>query len=551
MMSLWLLLSPLFALVGGGLLVMLVDSFVKEKAEVATATFVVFVVGAGCAAGLWVSGATAEAPDFVSAYLATDSMALFFDSVICAGGAFTALLAGGYLREHGLERGEFYVVLIFTTFGAMVLARAVDLLSIFIGLETMSLGAYALVAFRRTSPRAAEGAVKYFLLGSFAAAILLFGSALLYGGTGTTSLAGIGAAIAGGEAELTLVILGMLLVLVGLGFKVSAVPFHQWTPDAYEGAVTPATTFMSVAVKSAAFAVLVRVLVISFSDELSASAATGWPPVVAGLAAVTMIYGNFAAIAQTSVKRMLAYSSIAHAGYILVGVAAAVRVEQVALSAVFYYLLAYTVSNALAFGALILMGSKGKEAVSYEDLAGVGRRHPFAALAFIIGVLTLMGFPPTAGFFAKYYVFSAAVEAGGGMVWLAVLGVLTSAVGAYYYLKVIVYMFMKEPQPGAPHAVPMKSGYVAFALVIACLSVFWMGIVPSRYVEMAVQAASQLRDQDLDGVTDEADSCANTPRGVEVGPDGCETSEETAQQAPPAEATAAPSEAAGPAPRGV
>jgi NADH-quinone oxidoreductase subunit N len=330
------------------------------------------------------------------------------------------------------------------------------------------------------------------LLGSFAAAILLFGSALLYGGTGHTDLAGIGEVIAGGTAELPLVILGMLLVLVGLAFKVSAVPFHMWTPDAYEGAVTPATTFMSVGVKAAAFAILVRVLLVSFGDELSANAATGWPPVIAGLAAVTMIYGNLAAVGQSSVKRMLAYSSIAHAGYILVGVAAAFRVGEAAVSSVLYYLMAYTVSNALAFGSLIYMGSRGKEAVSYEDLAGVGRRHPAAAVPFVLGVLSLLGFPPTAGFFAKYYVFNAAVQAGGGMVWLAVLGVLTSAIGAYYYLRVIVYMFMKQPQAGAPVAVPMKSGYVVAALLLSGYFVLRMGIAPGNYLDMAIEAAQQL-----------------------------------------------------------
>ncbi len=205
-----------------------------------------------------------------------------------------------------------------------------------------------------------------------------------------------------------------------------------------------------------------------------------------------MIFGNLAAVAQSSVKRMLAYSSIAHAGYILVGVAASFRAGDAAVSAVLYYLMAYTVSNALAFGSLILMGSRGKEAVSYEDLAGVGRRHPAAAVPFVLGVLSLLGFPPTAGFFGKYYVFNAAVAAGGGMVWLAVLGVLTSAIGAYYYLRVIVYMFMKQPQAGAPTAVPMKSGYVLAALILSGYFVLRMGIAPGNYLDMAIEAAQQL-----------------------------------------------------------
>jgi NADH-quinone oxidoreductase subunit N len=372
----------------------------------------------------------------------------------------------------------------------MVLARAVDLLSIFLGLETMSLGAYALVAYRRTSARAVEGAVKYFLLGSFAAAILLFGSALLYGATGHTDLAGIREVVAAGQADAILTVLALVLLIVGLAFKLGVVPFHMWVPDSYEGAVTPVTTFMSVGVKAAAVAVLVRVLVGAFGDPASMGLYTGWTPVVVVLAIATMVYGNLAALAQTSVKRMLAYSSVAHAGYILVGFAAVYQVGSFAVTSVLYYIGAYTFSNVLAFGSLILMGSKGKEAVSYDDLAGAGRRHPMAAFPFVIGILSLLGMPPTAGFFGKYYVFSVAVQAGGPMIWLAVLGVLASAVGAYYYLKVIVYLFMREPEEDQVIAVPMQSLYVVGALVLAGYYVLKMGITPSRYLDWAVSAAS-------------------------------------------------------------
>jgi NADH-quinone oxidoreductase subunit N len=494
-MSVWVLLSPLLAIVVGGLLVMLVDAFTPKTArEEAILSTVVLFVAAGLAVGVWIAGppAPGQVPAIVSNYLATDELALFFDVVICAGTALATLLAGGYLKEHELDRGEFYPLILFSAFGAMILARSTDLLTIFIGLETMSLGVYALVAFRRSSPRSAEGALKYFLLGSFAAAILLFGSALLYGATGHTDLAGIGASISAGEADVRLTVLAMLLILAGLAFKVSAVPFHMWTPDAYEGAITPVTAFMSVAVKAAAFAVLVRVLLVGFGDPLSASAETGWPPALAGLAAATMIFGNVAAIVQTSVKRMLAYSSIAHAGYILVGVVAAFRVGEEGVSSVLFYLMAYTASNGLAWGSLILMGSRGREAVSFEDLAGVGRRHPAAALPFVIGVLSLMGLPPTAGFFAKYYVFNAAIQAGGGMVWLTVLGVITTAIGAFYYLRVIVFMFMKQPEPGAPIAIPMRSGYVVAALIISGYFVLKMGVTPGPYLDWAIEAAKKL-----------------------------------------------------------
>lgn len=492
-MSMWLAFAPLGILLVGGLLIMLVDAFTEENSELALVTAsTLFISSAIAFAALMNGGEVAELPEFVSAYITADPMALFFDGAIGLGGGLCALLAGGYLNEHGLERGEFYVLMIFSALGAMVLAHAVDMLSLFVGLETMSLGVYAMVAFRRTSARAIEGSVKYFLLGSFAAALLLMGAAFIYAGTGQTSFAGIHEAIVGTEAHVGLVIMGMMLVIVGLAFKVSAVPFHMWTPDAYEGAVTPATTFMSVAVKSAAFAVFVRVCMVAFGDELSASGAAGWPPVLAGLAIVSMLYGNIAAISQENVKRMLAYSSIAHAGYLLVGLSAAFRVREEGISAVLFYLLAYTVSNVLAFGSLIYLGSRARETTTFADLRGVGRRHPLAAAPFVLGVLSLMGFPPTAGFFGKYYVFRAAVQAGDGYVWLAVFGVLTSAIGAYYYLRVIVAMFMREAVPGQKLAVPMRSGYVVAALSIAGLLVLELGLMPGDMLELAIHAAQQL-----------------------------------------------------------
>jgi NADH-quinone oxidoreductase subunit N len=494
----WAPLLPIFFVAAAGLVVMLVDAFVRTRAELAMASFVLLAMGAGVSLAMWNVVPSADTRAVLGSWLAVDRLALFVDITVCAGAALASLLAGGYLREHSIERGEFYVLIVFSAFAAMVLGRANDLITLFIALETLSLGVYGMVAFRRHSPRAAEAALKYFLLGSFASAVLLFGSALIYGATGHTDLPSIASAIRDGATDLRLSVLGMGLVLIGLAFKVSAVPFHMWAPDAYEGAVTPATTFMAVVVKAAVFGVLLRVCFVAFGDEMLASDAAGWPPVIAGLAAFTMIVGNLAAIVQKSVKRMLAYSSIAHAGFVLIGVAAAAVTARedgwnaAALSSVLYYLLAYTVSNVLAFGALIAVGSRGKEAVSYEDLAGVGRRHPLVAVPFVLGVLSLMGFPPTAGFFAKYYVLAAAVAAGGGMVWLAVLGVLTSAVGAYYYLRVIVFLFMKQPETGAPVAVPMRSLYVAAALVLSGYFVIRMGVAPNAYLELALDAARNL-----------------------------------------------------------
>ncbi len=489
-LMLWVTVAPLLCVVVAGLAMMLVDAFVEEKSELAMMTAVILAGSGVIAGGVWTSGHGAvQTTELVTTWLATDKLALFSDVVIAGGAALTALLAGGYLSEHRLERGEFYPLLLFSTFGAMVLARSIDLLTLFIGLETMSLGLYALVAYRRTSARAAEAGIKYFLLGSFAAAILLLGSAYLYGATGHTDFVGIAAAIKDGSADVRLVLMGVILVIVGLTFKISAVPFHMWTPDAYEGATTPVTAFMAMCVKSAVFVVMVRVFLVGLSTPELNSGASGWPPVLAGIAALTMVVGNLGAVVQSSVKRMLAYSSIAHAGYILIGLVAAAKIGETAVSAVLFYLAAYTVSNALAFGALIFAGSEGREAVSYEDLAGLGRRKPMLAIPFILAILSLMGFPPTAGFFAKYYVFVAAIEAGGGMVWLAVLGAVTSAIGAYYYLRVLVYMFMREPAEGAEIAVPMRSGYVITAMVVSAFLVLQMGVAPSRYLDFASAAA--------------------------------------------------------------
>jgi NADH-quinone oxidoreductase subunit N len=498
-MSLALALSPLGIVGLGALLLMLVEAFsVRRDAKRSTAVgglalgaAIILFAGAAFAGAVWMFGVEQlKVAGSVAPWLLLDRFSLFFDMLLCLGGAIAALLAGGYLPEHNLDRGEFYALLLFATFGAMMLAAAGDALTLFLGLETMSIGAYAMTAFRRSNPRSAEGALKYFLLGSFAAAILIYGFALLYGATGHTDLAGIGAAAGSGAARNPLLVVGAVLVLVGVVFKVSAVPFHAWTPDAYEGAPTPATTFMAVAVKAGAFAMLLRVLTLSFGDATWSSWASGWPPVVATLAALTMTVANLIAGRQESVKRMLAYSSIAHAGYALVGVTAMMRSPEEGGASVLYYLLAYTVSTAGAFGTLILCGSRGREAVTYDDLSGLGKRHPAAALAFSLFLVSLAGVPPTAGFFGKWFVFRAAID--GGLYWLAVLAFVNSVVGAYYYLRVLVYMYMREPAAGAPVAIPLRSGYVAAALLVSAVLVLVLGLTPTHYLDVAVQAAASL-----------------------------------------------------------
>ena len=499
-------LSPLIVVALGALLLMVAESFstkrtptrpggplrtVEHANGLALGTTIVFGAGVFFSAAVWMRGAnTIPGVDAVAPWLIIDRFSLFFDALLCLGGLLTALIAGGYLPEHNLNRGEFYTLLLFATLGAMMLASAGDLLTLFIGLETMSIGAYALTAFRRASPRSAEGALKYFLLGSFAAAIMLYGFALLYGATGHTDLVGIGAALAHGAVKSPLVVLALVMVLAGLVFKVSGVPFHMWTPDAYEGAPTPATTYMAVAVKSGAFAMMLRVLLTAFGDPKSSSWAAGWPPVLAVVAVLTMTVGNLIAGRQDSVKRMLAYSSIAHAGYLLIGVVASMRSAPEAQASVLFYLLTYTVSTAGAFGALVLCGSRGAEAVSYEDLSGIGRRHPAAALAFALFLVSLAGIPPTAGFFGKWFIFRAAM--GGGFYWLALIAFMNSVIAVYYYLRVLVYMYMREPAAGAPVATPMRSTYVNAALLLSAVLVLALGLLPSRSLGIAIAAATSL-----------------------------------------------------------
>jgi NADH-quinone oxidoreductase subunit N len=450
-------------------------------------TIVLFATGL-TAAGLWMYGLeNLKGLEAVAPWLLLDRFTLFFQMLLCLGSALAALTAGGYLPEHELDRGEFYALLLFATFGAMMVSASGDLLTLFLGLETMSLGAYAMTAFRKASPRATEGALKYFLLGSFAAAILLYGFALLYGATGHTDLAGISKVLRAGAVKDPMVVTSLVLILVGLVFKVSAVPFHAWTPDAYEGAPTPATTYMAVVVKAGAFAMMLRILLTAFGDAQSMSWSAGWPPVLAGIAVLTMTVANLVAGRQESVKRMLAYSSIAHAGYLLVGVVATMRAPQQAGASVLFYLLGYTVSTAGAFAALVLCGSRGRETVSYEDLAGIGRRHPAVALPLAFFALSLAGIPPTVGFFAKWFVFRAAVES--GFYVLTIVAFLNSVLGAYYYIRVLVYMYMREPAVGAPVAVPMRSGYVVAAVILSAVMVIVLGVAPSDTLDVAVAAA--------------------------------------------------------------
>jgi len=413
--------------------------------------------------------------------VALDSYALFFNLVIGYATGLVLLFSMDYLRRQGMESGEFYILVLFSAVGMMLMASATDLIVIFLALETMSLALYVLAGFFRGRLEAGEASMKYFLLGAFASGFFLYGIALIFGATGSTNLDKIAAAIAAGAGGDPLLLVGTGLLLVGFGFKTSSVPFHMWTSDVYEGAPTAVTAFIATGSKAAAFAALLRVLLATVRP-----AQPDWTALLSVLAVLSMTVGNVIAIAQQNLKRMLAYSSIAHVGYMLVG---AVAGGALGNGSVLFYLLVYTFTTAGAFGVILLLERNGREAVRLEDYGGLAARHPLMALALTVFLLSLIGIPPTAGFVGKFYLFGAAVRA--GYVWLAVIGVLNSALAAYYYLRLIVYMYMREPEAGHPTVlVPSFAG--CLALVVALWGVVQLGILPAPLLDLAQSAVTPL-----------------------------------------------------------
>jgi NADH-quinone oxidoreductase subunit N len=413
--------------------------------------------------------------------IVVDRFSVFTGVVFLISAILVCLLAGDFMRTHNAAYGELTPLILLGTAGMMILAQAGDLVTVFIGIETMSLAAYVLTGSFRRARRSQEAAMKYFVAGAFASGFLLYGIALVYGAVGDTNLYAIRAATAAHTQPIFLI--GMVLLVVAFGFKVSAVPFHMWAPDAYEGAPTPVTAWMAAGVKAAAVAGLVRVFVVGFGGEFLPYGRIGWATIFAILAALTMTIGNLAALRQENVKRMLAYSSISHAGYILVGVVAAGVVQDAggsAQPALLYYLAAYTFTTVGAFGVVAWIGSRGDERQLVDDWAGLGLRNPLGALAMTIFLLSLGGIPPTAGFFGKFYVFRAAMDAPGNqLLWLVVVGVLNSVVSIYYYLRVVMAMYFREP---AREPTPIRSGAMTAALVIAALFVLEMGILPGHWL---------------------------------------------------------------------
>jgi NADH-quinone oxidoreductase subunit N len=405
--------------------------------------------------------------------LIIDNFSLFFQYLFLIIAGVSAFLSIKFNERESIERGEYYALLLFASTGMALMASSVDLILTFLGIEILSIATYILAGFKKTDPRSNESSLKYFLLGSFATAILLYGIALIYGGTGSTNYLEIQqvAALTRGVQSTTLI--GMGLLLVGLGFKVALVPFHSWVPDVYEGAPTPVTAFMAVGPKAAGFAALVRILVQIFPHM-----AQDWVPILWVLAILTMTLGNVVAVLQTNVKRMLAYSAIAHAGYILVGI---VPNSEMGFSAVLFYLVVYTAMNLVAFGIILSFSKKGDERVYLDDYAGLGRKAPFAAAALSLALISLAGIPLTGGFIGKFYLFSAAIQK--GFVGLAIVGVLNSVVSVFYYFRVLIYMYVKEPSEAAEQE-PLSWSVQAVVGILAVIILF-LGIHPDKILALA------------------------------------------------------------------
>ena len=457
-----------------GALVLLIVDLILPKRDGAVFGVAIVTLLATAAAVLSFAGVNVTAS---AGLLAIDGFATFFKLVFILSAVMTVLMSGSYLRVEGVRAGEYCFLILCATLGMMFMASGIDLITLFIGLETMAIAFYILAGFLKPSERSNEAAVKYFLLGAFSLGLLLYGMSLLYGATGTTSLNGIAAALANGERSLVL-ILALILIGAGMGFKIAAVPFHMWAPDVYEGAPTPVTAFLSVGSKAASFAMLLRIFFVGLPFLVS-----DWQTLFWVLAAITMTVGNIAAITQTNTKRMLAYSSIAHAGYVLVGVVAG---TERGITATLVYLWVYLFMQLGAFAILAMLRRQDVVGDELKDLSGLYFRKPFAAIAMLIFMLSLGGIPPTAGFMGKVWVFGAALDQ--GFIWLAVIGVVNSAISLYYYYRIIVFMWLKEETLGSD--IEMSPG-IATVLGIAVVGSIFFGIFPDMLFDYA-QTASEV-----------------------------------------------------------
>jgi len=464
-----------------GIVIMVLDPLVDEEKSQKTLGMIAFV---GTAAGLLATWYMAQSPGLAfSNMVKIDGFSVFFHFLVIAIAAIVILSSFEYMAVQRIRAGEYYALILFSVVGMALMSSAVELVLIFIALEISSISTYILAGFRRNEASSSESSLKYFLLGSFATAFFLYGVAMMFGATGSTNIATISKALQAGPVQV-LVYVAMALMFVGLGFKVAAAPFHIWTPDVYEGAPAPIVGFMSTAPKAAAFAVLLRVV---FTINAPGRFWLIWVA-----AAFSMTLGNVGALVQNNIKRLLAYSSIAHAGYLLVAFTMTASDDSVAgISAAMFYTASYAAMNVGAFAVVSHFANAGERYVTLEDYEGLGRTSPLLAATLTIFLLSLIGIPMTGGFFAKFYVFSAAVKA--HLIWLTIIGVVNSAIGAYYYLRIVVAMYMRESRKQVPvTSVPFGLG---LALVLSLVATLYLGILPNHVLQYAQRSAQEVLPQ--------------------------------------------------------
>jgi NADH-quinone oxidoreductase subunit N len=466
---------PEIILTAAGVLIMFLEAVFRPAQKKIFGPLTILALAAALVAAIAAAGDPGSA---FSNMLIIDGFASFFRVLLIGVGILVVLSSTEYLSREHSTGGEYYALVLFSVLGQSLMAASNELIMIFIGLEISSISSYVLAGYLRDDPRNNESAIKYFLLGSFATAFLLYGVAWIYGLTGSTNLDMIRAALSTGGAPVALAGAAAALMFVGFGFKVSAAPFQIWAPDVYQGAPAPVSGFMSVGPKAAAFAILLRVFMTAFGPM-----AARWEPIVWACALATMIVGNFAAILQSNIKRMLAYSSIAHAGYVLVAVSAH---SDTGSAAAMFYLAAYAFTNLGAFAVVTYFARKGEKYVSIDDFAGLAQRQPAMAAMLTIFLLSLIGVPLTGGFFGKFYIFKAALDA--NLVWLAVLGLLNSAVAAYYYLRVLVVMYFRDPADSV-EALPPAGPAMKLAVYASAAGTLILGIFPGWVLDYASRAA--------------------------------------------------------------
>jgi NADH-quinone oxidoreductase subunit N len=467
---------PLSIIILWACVLLLVDLFIPKDRKAWTA--ILAAIGMLVAIGFSIAETGVDTEAF-GGMLAIDGFSQFLTILVLSSGLVAVMLSYDYLTRLGIQRGEYYVLLMFSISGMMLMAMATDLIVIFLALELLSIPLYVLAGFARPRTDSEEAAIKYFLLGAFASGFVVYGVAIVFGATGYTGLTDILQTIQSGSIDLNLLAIGAALILVGLGFKVAAVPFHMWTPDVYQGAPSSVTAFMAVGAKIGGFAALMRIFVTSFGVLALDFTAVLW-----GLAALTMILGNVVAIAQKNIKRMLAYSSIAQAGYILMGLVPYGQEDVIgdAIAAALLYLIAYAFMSFAAWAVVITLEKAEGKGLEISDYAGMGRKYPVLAAIMTVSMLSFTGIPPTLGFVGKFYLFRSVID--GGFVWLAIIGVLTSLVSAYYYLRVVIYMYMQEGEP-----VAQRDNWVYLTAGLTGVGMIVLGIFSLPLLNWAYQAA--------------------------------------------------------------